>query len=94
MASAEAAGGGGLALLKTGDMVRIDLGRRTANILISDEEFAARKAAWQPPELVSQTPWQEIQRAHVTQLQDGACLDFAVRYQKIDATFGIPRDNH
>ncbi|MEK9776766.1 MAG: IlvD/Edd family dehydratase [Quisquiliibacterium sp.] len=93
-ASPEAAVGGGLALLKTGDRVRIDLGRRTANILISDADLAARKAAWRPPELISQTPWQELQRMHVTQLQDGACLDFAIKYQKIDATHGVPRDNH
>jgi len=93
-ASPEAAVGGGLALLQTGDRVRVDLGKRSANIMISDEEFARRKAAWQPPKLVSQTPWQELQRRHVTQLQDGACLDFAINYQRIDATFGIPRDNH
>jgi dihydroxy-acid dehydratase len=93
-ASPEAAVGGGLALLQTGDRVRVDLGKRSANIMISDEEFAVRKAAWQPPKLVSQTPWQELQRRHVTQLQDGACLDFAINYQRIDATFGIPRDNH
>ena len=93
-ASPESAVGGGLALLKTGDRVRIDLGRRTANMLISDEELARRRAAWTPPELVNQTPWQELQRRHVGQLSDGACLDFATQYQKIDRTFGIPRDNH
>jgi dihydroxy-acid dehydratase len=93
-ASPESAVGGGLALLKTGDRVRIDLGRRTANMLIPDEELARRRAAWTPPELVSQTPWQELQRRHVGQLSAGACLDFAVQYQRIDRTHGIPRDNH
>jgi dihydroxy-acid dehydratase len=93
-ASPEAAVGGGLALLCTGDRVRIDLKRRRADILIDGAELARRRAAWQPPELVSQTPWQELQRRHVGQLSSGACLDFAVSYQRIDATHGIPRDNH
>jgi dihydroxy-acid dehydratase len=93
-ASPEAAVGGGLALLRTGDRVRIDLRRRRADMLISDDELAARRAAWRPPELVSQTPWQEIYRRHVTQLQDGGCLDFAINYQRVDATHGVPRDNH
>lgn len=93
-ASPEAAVGGGLALLRTGDRVRIDLGRRSADVLIGEEEYARRKADWRAPELVSQTPWQELQRRHVTQLQDGACLDFALNYRRIDATFGVPRDNH
>lgn len=93
-ASPESVVGGGLALLQTGDRVRIDLRRRTADMLISDEELARRRAAWRPPELVNQTPWQELSRCHVGQLQDGACLDFAVKYQKVATTFGIPRDNH
>jgi dihydroxy-acid dehydratase len=93
-ASPEAAVGGGLALLRTGDRIRIDLGRRRADILISDEELESRRAAWQPPTLVNQTPWQELQRRYVGQLSSGACLDFAVSYQRIDATHGIPRDNH
>lgn len=93
-ASPESVVGGGLALLQTGDRVRIDLRRRTADMLIGDEELARRRAAWRPPELVNQTPWQELARCHVGQLQDGACLDFAVKYQKVAATFGVPRDNH
>ncbi len=93
-ASPESAVGGGLALLRTGDRVRIDLNRRTADILISAQEYAARKAAWKAPELDSQTPWQELQRRHVGQLSNGACLDFAVKYQRISTTKGLPRDNH
>ncbi len=93
-ASPEAAVGGGLALLKTGDRVRIDLAKRRADMLISDDELAARRAAWKPPELEHQTPWQELQRAKVGQLSSGACLDFAVKYQRISSTKGIPRDNH
>ena len=93
-ASPESAAGGGLALLRTGDRVRIDLTRRTANMLISDAELAERRAAFTLPELVSQTPWQELQRLHVGQLSSGACLDFAIKYQRISTTKGIPRDNH
>jgi dihydroxy-acid dehydratase len=93
-ASPESAVGGGLALLRTGDRVRIDLGRRTADILIPAEEYAARRAAWKAPDLQSQTPWQELQRRHVGQLSNGACLDFAVKYQRISTTKGLPRDNH
>lgn len=93
-ASPEAAVGGGLALLKTGDRVRIDLGARTADMLVDDAELARRRAAWTPSMPPSQTPWQELQRGTVGQLADGACLDFAVSYQRIATTKGLPRDNH
>jgi xylonate dehydratase len=92
-ASPEAAVGGGLALLKTGDKVRIDIGKRTANILISKAELARRKAAWKPKIVPSQTPWQELQRKFVGQLASGACLDFAVDFQKV-AQKGVPRHSH
>jgi dihydroxy-acid dehydratase len=97
-ASPEAATGGGLAILKTGDKVRIDLNKRTADILISKEEFDARRAALQGhggyhyPQ--HQTPWQEIQRGMVGELAEGMVLKPAVKYQKIAKTKGIPRDNH
>ena len=97
-ASPEAATGGGLAVLKTGDRVRIDLKKRTANILISNEELARRhadlkaKGGYKFPK--SQTPWQEIQRGIVDELSNGMVLKPAVKYQKIHATFGVPRDNH
>ncbi len=93
-ASPESVVGGGLALLKTGDKVRIDLKKRRADMLISDAELAKRRKAWKAPKLLNQTPWQELQRKFVTQLSDGACLDFAVSYQRIAQTKGIPRDNH
>ena len=97
-ASPEAATGGGLALLATGDRVRIDLKKRTANILISDDELAKRRAAFEAAGgykyPVSQTPWQEIQRGIVDELSKGMVLKPAVKYQKIHATFGVPRDNH
>jgi dihydroxy-acid dehydratase len=93
-ASPEAAVGGGLALLKTGDKVRIDIGKRTANIKISKAELARRKAAWKPNVVPSQTPWQELQRKFVGQLSTGACLDFAVDFQKVAQTKGVPRHSH
>ncbi len=97
-ASPEAAANGGLALLRTGDRVRIDLGRGTADVLISDGELAARRAAlmaaggYQYP--ASQTPWQEMQRAVVGQLNTGAILEGAEKYQRIAQTMGLPRDSH
>jgi dihydroxy-acid dehydratase len=97
-ASPEAAAGGGLALLKTGDRVRIDLRRGEANILISDEELDTRrralKAAGGYPIPPSQTPWQEIQRALVGQADTGATLELATKYRQIAQTKGIPRHNH
>ena len=93
-ASPESAVGGGLALLKTGDKIRIDLNKRSADIMISAEELEKRRKAWTPPKLVNQTPWQELQRKYVGQLSTGGCLDFATDYQKIAETFGVPRHNH
>ncbi len=96
-ASPEAASGGGLALLRTGDRVRIDLNKRTANILISDAELSERRAAFEKtgyPYPESQTPWQEIQRGIVDELSHGMVLKPAVKYQRIHKTKGIPRDNH
>jgi dihydroxy-acid dehydratase len=96
-ASPEAAANGGLALLKTGDRVRIDLNKGTANILISKDELAKRRKALEksggyryPPH---QTPWQEIQRGLVDQLADGMVLKPAVKYQRVAQT-SVPRDNH
>lgn len=97
-ASPEAAAGGGLALLRTGDRVRIDLRAGTANMLVSDEELARRRAeldangGYKYPD--HQTPWQEIQRGLVDQLGNGAVLKPAVNYQRIAQSKGVPRDNH
>ena len=96
-ASPEAAAGGGLALLKTGDRVRIDLNKGSANMLVPDAELAQRRAALEkqggykyPP---SQTPWQEIQRGMVDQLGAGMVLKPAVKYHRV-AQKSVPRDNH
>ncbi|KQN71488.1 dihydroxy-acid dehydratase [Sphingomonas sp. Leaf62] len=97
-ASPEAAAGGGLALLRTGDRVRIDLGKGRADVLLADEELAARRreleaaGGYQYP--ASQTPWQEIQRSVVGQMSTGAILEGAEAYQQIAQTRGLPRDNH
>ncbi len=97
-ASPEAAAGGALALLRTGDRVRIDLRRGTADVLIDDAELAARRrdieAAGGYSYPASQTPWQEMQRAVVGQLGTGAILEGAEAYQRIAQTRGLPRDNH
>lgn len=97
-ASPEAAANGGLALLKTNDRVRIDLKKGTADILISKEELAKRRAelmkhgGFKYP--ASQTPWQEIQRSMVDQLSDGMVLKSAVKYQRVAQKFSVARDNH
>ncbi len=97
-ASPEAAAGGNLALLQSGDRVRVDLRKGTVNILISDAELAKRRAALEAAGgfkyPASQTPWQEIQRGVMGQMDTGMVLENAVKYQKIDQTMGIPRDNH
>lgn len=97
-ASPEAAAGGNLAILRTGDRVRIDLNKGEADILISDEEIEQRRAelhaagGYKYP--AHQTPWQEIQRGIVDQLGSGGVLKNAVNYQRLAQTAGLPRDNH
>lgn len=97
-ASPEAAAGGNLAILKTGDRVRIDLNKGEADILISAEEIEQRRAelhaagGYKYP--AHQTPWQEIQRGIVDQLGSGGVLKNAVNYQRLAQTAGLPRDNH
>ena len=97
-ASPEAAIGGGLALVRNGDRIRIDLRKCEANILISDAELAQRRqdlqAAGGYPYPASQTPWQEIQRRSVGQLDTGAVLEEAVKFQRLAQTQGLPRHNH
>ena len=97
-ASPEAAVGGGLALLRTGDRVRVDLRKGTADILVTDDEITRRRAELQNnggyhyPK--HQTPWQEIQRSMVDQLSEGMVLKPAVKYRDVAHTSGVPRDNH
>ncbi len=91
-ASPEAVVGGGLALLKTGDMVRLDLTYSRMDALVDETEWQARREAWTAPTLEHQTPWQEIYRQHVGQLGEGGCLELATAYHKVSKT--LPRDNH
>lgn len=97
-ASPEAAANGGLAILKTGDRVRIDLKKGEANILISDAEVKKRHADLMAkggfPYPKNQTPWQELYRDTVGQHATGACLELATRYRNIAGTIGVARDNH
>lgn len=97
-ASPEAAAGGGLALLKTGDRVRIDLNTGRADALVDAAEWQRRREALEAaggyPYPASQTPWQEIQRRTVGQMGDGMILEGAESYQRIAQTRGLPRDSH
>jgi dihydroxy-acid dehydratase len=97
-ASPEAAALGGLALIRTGDRVRIDLGAGSADVLISDEELELRRRALKEAGgyayPASQTPWQAIQRSLVGQLETGAILEGAQEFQRLAQTAGLPRDNH
>jgi len=97
-ASPEAAANGGLAILKTGDRVRVDLLRGSADVLIGADELAARRAALDAAGgyafPASQTPWQAIQRERVGQLETGAILEGAETFQRIAQTLGLPRDSH
>ena len=97
-ASPEAAVGSGLAVLRSGDRVRVDLRKGQVNVLLSAEEIVTRQqelnasGGYQFPE--SQTPWQEMQRAAIGQFEGGAVLEAAVKYQRIARSKGIPRHNH
>jgi len=97
-ASPEAAAGGGLAILQTGDRVRIDLAKGRVDVLIDDAEITRRRAVLDAAGgygyPASQTPWQHLQRQHVGQLGDGMVIEDAVRFQKVAQTAGLPRDNH
>ncbi len=91
-ASPESVVGGGLAYLQTGDIVRLDLNEGTMNAVVPEAEWERRRAEWQAPELDNQTPWQELYRNHVGQLETGGCLEFATRYHRTAEK--LPRDNH
>jgi dihydroxy-acid dehydratase len=97
-ASPEAAVGGGLALLRTGDRVRVDLRRRRCDALVPPDEWERRRAELDAsggfPIPASQTPWQEIYRRNVGQMSHGAILEGAERFQRVDAAAGLPRDSH
>ena len=94
----EAAIMGGLAIVQTGDRLRVDLRKRRVELLVSDEEIAQRKQALEAsggyPYPADQTPWQQIQRSMVSQFDKGMVLGDAPDYQRIAQSKGVPRDNH
>ena len=92
--SPESAVGGDLAIVKTGDKMRIDLSKRRVDLLISKIEFNKRRKRKKIPKLDNQTPWQEISRLNVGQLEDGACIRSRSLYMDIAEKKGIPRNNH
>jgi dihydroxy-acid dehydratase len=91
-ASPESAVGGNLAILQTGDEVKVDLRNRRVDVLLSEDEIARRRKEMKLPELRNDSPWQEFYRSHVGQLETGACLEFAVGYRDLRKT--VPRHSH
>ncbi len=91
-ASPESAAGGGLAYLRSGDIIRVDLNRGRCDMLVDEAELARRRSEPAPPVPPSQTPWQEIYRATVGQLESGACLELALQYRAVGQH--LPRHNH
>ncbi|WP_217351947.1 IlvD/Edd family dehydratase [Ruegeria sp. HKCCD8929] len=93
-ATPEAPLGGGLTLVRTGDRIRIDLNKRTADLLVDEAELEVRRQEPLPKWPDHQTPWQQIYRDHAGQLSTGGCFDFATEYKQILSTKGEPRDSH
>ena len=90
--SPESAIGGNLAILRTGDEIKVDLKQRHVDVLLTEEEIAARRASLKPAEITNQSPWQEFYRSNVGQLETGACLEFAVKYHDLRKV--VPRHSH
>ena len=92
--SPESAVGGDLGIVKTGDKMKIDLNKRRVDLLITKSEFKKRRKNKKKFKVINQTPWQEIFRNTVGQLDDGACVNSIDKYFDISHTKGIPRDSH
>ena len=90
--SPESAVGGGLALLKNGDMLRIDLNQGSLDVMLDESELQKRRGQLKTVEFEHQTPWQEIYRDTVGQLSSGGIIELAAKYRKIRNT--IPRHSH
>jgi dihydroxy-acid dehydratase len=93
-ASPEAVAGGNLAIVRTGDRIRVDMKKARVDVLLSDEEIETRKKALPPPKFENQTPWQELYRSTVGQLDTGGCMEMAVKYQDLVHLKGLPRHSH
>lgn len=91
-ASPEAAVGGNLAILRTGDRVKVDLRNRRVDVLVPDQEIETRRRGLMPTPLSHDSPWQELYRQHVGQLESGACLEFAIPYRDLRKV--VPRHSH
>ncbi|WP_027210379.1 IlvD/Edd family dehydratase [Burkholderia sp. WSM2232] len=92
--SPEAAVGGGLALLKTGDRIRVDLNARKVDVLVDETELARRRETASFAIPAAQTPWQELYRKTVGQLSTGGCLEPATLYLNVIEKRGNPRHSH
>ena len=92
--SPESAIGGDLAIIKTGDKIKVDLNKRKVELLISATEFKKRRKKKRILKLKNQTPWQEIARDTVGQLEDGACINSREAYLDVAKKKGIPRNSH
>ncbi len=92
--SPEAAVGGNIAILRTGDRITLDIPNHRLDVELTDEEIAERWRGHTQPPLVNQTPWQELFRTYTGQMDTGSCLDFATAYQDVIGTKGMPRDSH
>jgi dihydroxy-acid dehydratase len=90
----EAAVGGNIGILRTGDRITLDAPAHRVDVQLSEDEIAERRRAYTAPALTDQTPWQELFRRYTGQMASGSCLDFAVEYQDIMHTKGFPRDSH
>jgi dihydroxy-acid dehydratase len=90
--SPESAIGGNLAILRTGDRIRVDLRKRRVDVLLSKEEIAARQKDLKPIEITNNTPWEEFHRLNAGQLETGACFEFATKYH--DLRNVVPRHSH
>ena len=90
--SPESAVGGNLAILRTGDQIKVDLAHRRVDVLLSEEEIATRHKELKPAEITNHSPWEEFYRSNVGQLETGACLEFAVKYHDVRKV--VPRHSH
>ena len=92
--SPEAAVGGGLAIIKNNDSIRVDLNNKRVDLILDNSEIKSRFKDLKFDYPNNQTPWQELAREYTGQLGDGACLDLKEKYIDVAKSKGIPRDNH
>ena len=92
--SPEAAAGGGLAIIKNNDLIKVDLNNKRVDLILDDSEIKSRFNELKFNYPSNQTPWQELAREYTGQLGEGACLDLKEKYINVAESKGIPRDNH